>query len=132
MNYLSLTSEQLWQCLRNVDGELKLLDLLDKSDLSYNHQHESLMEKRGLIIQTFVDAWGYNPDNLCVSKKPTLEDRLKDMLDATKRKNAKELAYFFKQALEEIDPRLEKYYNALQELKALEGKQSLLDELFGN
>lgn len=66
MNYLKLTQDELWEQLRITDQKIKAYP----PSLGGG---EFLHQERDEIIKTFVDAWGYNPDNLC-----TTTDRLKD------------------------------------------------------
>lgn len=78
MNYLSLTSDELWDELRKVDKEIANLDINAKD---YNHHHESLMETRAEIIQTFIDGVGYNPDNLCRIKESDVIEKAQENPD---------------------------------------------------
>lgn len=65
-DYKTLTQDQLWEALKEIDERIKNIDV---NDISYNHHHEFLNEYRLDIINTFIDVWGYNPDNLCTTSK---------------------------------------------------------------
>lgn len=81
-----MTSDELWQALRNVDQQIKDAGK-PKSQLSLNDEDEDydddyqnalelgwhldeLRDQRKEIIQTFIDGHGYNPDNLATSSNP--------------------------------------------------------------
>jgi hypothetical protein len=84
-NLLNLSQDQLWEALKTTDKLIKeaeeqrrsplfIPDLEDAGDvyqsqLELRWHIEELENERTDIINTFVEVYGYNPDNLCVSTK---------------------------------------------------------------
>lgn len=69
MNYNHLTQEQLWTRLKDIDHELSTITLpkpqdVSMRDLGIRVRYHLLHDRRRDVIYTFINVWGYNPDNL--------------------------------------------------------------------